>query len=1195
MSTSRPGATEIPPRQQQRLIPSQQQQQQQHLGDYVLGAELGRGSFAKVYLATNKQTGEQRAVKKIQSTRLSAKMLQNLESEISILRNFQHDNIVKLYGIQKTRSHVYLVLEFCGGGDLHKYIRTHGKLKESVAQHFMRHLAAGLAFLYARQLIHRDIKPQNLLLTARADNACLKIADFGFARHLEAASLAETLCGSPLYMAPEILTFQRYDAKADLWSAGAVLFEMIAGRPPYNGQNQSELVHNIRTKEIRLPSGTRITQSCVAIIQMLLQRTPSRRATFERFLQAEFLRAPSSSQPLSGSSERATHVVTENTAVSDTVPTRQRSVSSPAVLPKEVGTVLEAGKSREMPALPAQEQHFREQLAQKKQGDSDQQQLFASGGPLVVGHNSQHLPPSNYFSKPLLLQHTNGVVQHHAYSPPTQVAGNLLPSNGALTMPFQRSSPPNSPFEEPLKASPPNGGNFTDYMLDKQRWKWQQYQQHRNHQQAMIEAGQDGRAVDVSRGSVDVSGEWCVVDNVPEGATGSWHGVANNQGALQGALRSLVRGGGRMRANTEPSMPPASSNATTGSSGGVINTDRRLRRPMLSPAVQLPSEHSSPIWQQQTQDQAGNVHFASVTQQPYYLHDLSSNLTGAGAPAATATQSPIKCTEDIMPTIITMLENMELLGRCAMAVARIGDNSASLVLHAYHTCSHQSDKHSSLAEASVNTFIVTERNAESVVKNEKNSSDKLAASLTVASSSSASPLRSPTKVLQEVDTKKDDCSSDEMMDIALNQSSQQQKCRSRSSISSSSNSSASPVPEDGSDEMMAEIAVTPGGSGGLASSSSSYSNAKELRGSDLKDDKKMEPLIDALLLYLKSMGLVKRALELGRSLLENVLPNSPVNVTTVVTSADSKSTQNLPQQKSQVQDPSANVQQMSGSYDLKPLLSDRTKELHQWLSSQFNVILDRAQQCRKHINKDSVFSSPGSRPQQQQLTPAGGTNAVQDSSSRTMTMSTIEKTVTSNDSKRAEQRMYVAAMQLARKAAVKEVLGNTELSLKMYQHGQLLIEALLLEPNLPDGDRAVLMNYDRGFQMRIEEMRQTLLQNSRSQGNTQSLSGEETPRSPDLAATPKILPQTFLKAMKDSEREMSDDDLTVPPPQPTSSPSVVVPPPPLMLQHQFCAGSLEDAPIHQIPGSPLIPEEGSDALLLDSKGVRTFDHHPAFA
>ena len=136
MSTSRPGATEIPPRQQQRLIPSQQQQQQQHLGDYVLGAELGRGSFAKVYLATNKQTGEQRAVKKIQSTRLSAKMLQNLESEISILRNFQHDNIVKLYGIQKTRSHVYLVLEFCGGGDLHKYIRTHGKLKESVAVAF---------------------------------------------------------------------------------------------------------------------------------------------------------------------------------------------------------------------------------------------------------------------------------------------------------------------------------------------------------------------------------------------------------------------------------------------------------------------------------------------------------------------------------------------------------------------------------------------------------------------------------------------------------------------------------------------------------------------------------------------------------------------------------------------------------------------------------------------------------------------------------------------------------------------------------------------------------------------------------------------------------------------------------------------------------------------------------------------------
>jgi serine/threonine-protein kinase ULK/ATG1 len=134
--------------------------QQPKLDEYYLGKELGRGSFAKVYLAVHETTRESRAVKKIDRTRLSAKLLSNLESEISILRDFQHENIVKLDGIKKTREHIYLVLEFCSGGDLHKYIKQCGRLPEPVAQRFMGHLASGLVFLWKRQLIHRDIKPQ---------------------------------------------------------------------------------------------------------------------------------------------------------------------------------------------------------------------------------------------------------------------------------------------------------------------------------------------------------------------------------------------------------------------------------------------------------------------------------------------------------------------------------------------------------------------------------------------------------------------------------------------------------------------------------------------------------------------------------------------------------------------------------------------------------------------------------------------------------------------------------------------------------------------------------------------------------------------------------------------------------------------------------------------------------------------------
>ena len=159
-------------------------------------------------------------------------------------------------------------------------------------------------------MIHRDIKPQNLLLTGplppdelndpskstkeeelRQQNGYshrfrLKIADFGFARHLKQTSLADTLCGSPLYMAPEMLKYQRYDYKADLWSTGAVLFEMITGKPPFNGDNHLQLLNNIQSKVVRLPADVKVSPECVNLMRILLQRNPMQRADFRQFREA---------------------------------------------------------------------------------------------------------------------------------------------------------------------------------------------------------------------------------------------------------------------------------------------------------------------------------------------------------------------------------------------------------------------------------------------------------------------------------------------------------------------------------------------------------------------------------------------------------------------------------------------------------------------------------------------------------------------------------------------------------------------------------------------------------------------------------------------------------------------------------------------------------------------------------------------
>ncbi|KAI8075914.1 kinase-like domain-containing protein [Gilbertella persicaria] len=191
-------------------------------------------------------------------------------------------------------------MEFCSLGDLSHYIkqiRSHkstkgsaGGLPERVVRHFLRQLASALQFLRSQNLIHRDIKPQNLLLTPDKDDLpLLKVADFGFARFLPNASLADTLCGSPLYMGPEILSYKKYDAKADLWSVGAVLYEMVTGRPPFRASNHIELLKKIQENndQIHFPDerhhDIQIGSDLKDLIRKLLVMNPVSRISFDDF------------------------------------------------------------------------------------------------------------------------------------------------------------------------------------------------------------------------------------------------------------------------------------------------------------------------------------------------------------------------------------------------------------------------------------------------------------------------------------------------------------------------------------------------------------------------------------------------------------------------------------------------------------------------------------------------------------------------------------------------------------------------------------------------------------------------------------------------------------------------------------------------------------------------------------------------
>ncbi|KAJ7522008.1 hypothetical protein O6H91_19G078500 [Diphasiastrum complanatum] len=264
---------------------------QKVIGDYLTLQEIGRGSFAVVWKAVHRVERHEVAIKEIATERLNTKLQENLLSEIAILRKTDHPNIIRLHDIVEEPNRLYLVLEYCAGGDLATYIQQRGKVSEEVAKHFMRQLGSGLQALRANNLIHRDLKPQNLLLSTNNESAVLKIADFGFARSLQPQGMAETLCGSPLYMAPEILQSQKYDAKADLWSVGTILFQLLTGRYPFFGNSPAQLLQNITKGEVQFPKSISadLHPDCIDLCRKLLRQNPVERLSFEEFFNHSFL------------------------------------------------------------------------------------------------------------------------------------------------------------------------------------------------------------------------------------------------------------------------------------------------------------------------------------------------------------------------------------------------------------------------------------------------------------------------------------------------------------------------------------------------------------------------------------------------------------------------------------------------------------------------------------------------------------------------------------------------------------------------------------------------------------------------------------------------------------------------------------------------------------------------------------------
>lgn len=314
------------------------------ISNYDIGKEIGSGSFGTVNIAEDRTTGEKVAVKCISKSRIQrSNMGSQVKKEITTMKKLDHPNIVRMKEVLMSNSHLYLVLEYVGGGELFTKIATQGKLSENVAKRYFRQVMEAVRFCHNQYICHRDIKPENILLD---DDDNVKIADFGFASIMEPeagsdfeladddcprlSSIKEnapnlcnverlgdfvpddskplppkvhkfrnmpskimqkmsTMCGTTQYMAPEIVNRDSYRGdKADIWSCGVVLFVLVTGYLPFDSNNSELVIQKIQNGSFEIP--TSVSDLSRNVITKLLTPNPLFRPGARTILEHEWFR-----------------------------------------------------------------------------------------------------------------------------------------------------------------------------------------------------------------------------------------------------------------------------------------------------------------------------------------------------------------------------------------------------------------------------------------------------------------------------------------------------------------------------------------------------------------------------------------------------------------------------------------------------------------------------------------------------------------------------------------------------------------------------------------------------------------------------------------------------------------------------------------------------------------------------------------
>lgn len=300
------------------------------LGNYELGKILGEGNFGKVKFAKNVESGQGFAVKILEKKRiLDLKIGDQIKREIGTLKLLKHPNVVRLHEVLASKTKIYMVLEYVTGGELFDRISNRGRLSEGEGRKLFQQLIDGVSYCHHKGVFHRDLKLENVLVDAKGN---IKISDFGLSalpQHYRDDGLLHTTCGSPNYVAPEILANRGYDgATADIWSCGVILYVILTGYLPFDDRNLAVLYQKIFKGDCHIPKW--ISPGARNMMRRILDPNPATRITMAGIKADEWFKQDYT--PATPDDEEDIYIDDEALSIQDVPPETEKSPESPTTV-----------------------------------------------------------------------------------------------------------------------------------------------------------------------------------------------------------------------------------------------------------------------------------------------------------------------------------------------------------------------------------------------------------------------------------------------------------------------------------------------------------------------------------------------------------------------------------------------------------------------------------------------------------------------------------------------------------------------------------------------------------------------------------------------------------------------------------------------------------------------------------------------